>query len=226
MIKATVFDMFETLITHYESPLYMGRQIAEDMGISEARFREIWDATDDDRTLGKLTLEEVIEKSLRVNDRYSEELFQKIIAKRKASKIACFEHLHPEILPMMKELGERGIRIGLISNCYYEERDVIRESVLFPYFDVACFSCELGMKKPDEGIFEVCGRNLDVLPEECLYIGDGGSMELETAGKCGMYPIQATWYLKEGVMQPAKRKPEFLEAKTPLEVLDFLEKRA
>ena len=57
MIKAVIFDMFETLITHYESPLYMGKQITNDIGISESKFREIWDTTDDDRTLGKRTLE-------------------------------------------------------------------------------------------------------------------------------------------------------------------------
>ena len=72
MIKAVIFDMFETLITHYESPVYMGRQICEDMGISEQRFREIWNGSDDDRTLGIRTLEDVIEEILRVNNCYSE----------------------------------------------------------------------------------------------------------------------------------------------------------
>lgn len=32
MIKAVIFDMFETLVTHYESPVYMGKQIIEDIG--------------------------------------------------------------------------------------------------------------------------------------------------------------------------------------------------
>ena len=31
MIKAVIFDMFETLITHFKSPLYFGKQIAEDI---------------------------------------------------------------------------------------------------------------------------------------------------------------------------------------------------
>ena len=30
MIRAVIFDMFETLITHYESPLYFGAEMAED----------------------------------------------------------------------------------------------------------------------------------------------------------------------------------------------------
>lgn len=33
MIRAVIFDMFETLITLYESPIYFGSQIAEDVGI-------------------------------------------------------------------------------------------------------------------------------------------------------------------------------------------------
>ncbi len=31
MIKAVIFDMFETLVTHYECPVYMGKQIANDI---------------------------------------------------------------------------------------------------------------------------------------------------------------------------------------------------
>lgn len=224
MIKAVIFDMFETLVTHFESPVYMGRQIANDIGIPEKKFREIWDTTDDDRTLGKMTLEEVIERSLRANGCYSSDLFQKIIDKRKLSKIECFKHIHSDIIPMFKKLKERNIKIGLITNCYYEERDVIKNSILYDFFDVTCMSCELGMKKPEVSIFQKCIRDLEVMPEECLYIGDGGSFELETALSIGMYPIQATWYLKDGVNQPAKRKADFRHAESPLDIISEVEK--
>ncbi len=224
MIKAVIFDMFETLITHFESPLYMGKQISEDIGISEKKFREIWDATDKDRTLGKLTFEEAIEKALKVNQRYSDELFQKIVTKRKASKEECFRHLHPEILPMLEKLKETNIKIGLITNCFHEEKEVIRSSCLFPYFDAVCMSCELGMQKPDIEIFQICTSKLSVAPEECLYVGDGGSRELETAQAFGMHPLQAVWYLKNGVGQPTGRKAEFLQAETPMDVIAELRK--
>lgn len=219
MIKAVIFDMFETLITHYESPLYMGKQICADIGISEPRFREIWDTTDEDRTLGKKTLEEVIEEVLTVNGRYSRELFETIIRKRKLSKIECFDHLHPEIIPMLTALKNANIKIGLITNCYFEERDVIKSSVLYDYFDAVCMSCELGVKKPDAAIFRKCVQELDVSPDECIYVGDGGSYELEAARAIGMHPIQAVWYLKDGTKQPAKRKADFLQAESPLDVV-------
>ncbi|MBQ9764828.1 MAG: HAD-IA family hydrolase [Lachnospiraceae bacterium] len=224
MIKAVIFDMFETLITHYESPLYMGKQIAGDIGISEQRFREIWDTTDDDRTLGKKTFEEVIEESLRVNNCYSDDLLEKIVSKRRMSKIECFKHMHPEIVPMFRSLKEMNIKIGLITNCYYEERDAIMNSILFDYFDVVCMSCELGMKKPEEEIFQRCVRELSVVPRECLYVGDGGSLELEAARSLNMHPIQAAWYFKDGVNQQTKRKTEFVQAESPMDVISEIRK--
>lgn len=38
MLKAVIFDMYETLITLYESPLYFGTQMALDTGIEEEKF--------------------------------------------------------------------------------------------------------------------------------------------------------------------------------------------
>ena len=219
MIKAVIFDMFETLVTHFESPVYMGKQICNDMGIAENKFREIWDTTDDDRTLGKRSLEDVIEEILKVNDCYSIELFERIITKRKQSKEECFEHIHPEIIPLFLKLKEMGIKIGLITNCYFEERDVINNSVFIDYFDSVCMSCEMGVKKPDVQIFQKCMNDLNVAAEECIYVGDGGSYELETARSLGMHPLQATWYFKDGANQPAKKKAEFLQAESPLEVI-------
>ena len=135
MIKAVIFDMFDTLITHYNCPLYFGADIAKDAGIPVKRFLEFWRPTEYERTIGILKTEEVIEHILRECDCYSEERFQAIVKKRIEIKKECFSHLHLEILPMLKGLKERGIKIGLISNCFSEEAEVIRNSVLFPYFD-------------------------------------------------------------------------------------------
>ena len=219
MIKAVIFDMFETLVTHFESPLYMAKQISDDIGISESKFREIWDTSDDDRTLGKRSFEEVIEEILRVNDCYTVELFEKIVDKRKQSKIDCFERIHPEVISLFSVLKEMDIKIGLITNCYFEESDVIKNSVFWDYFDAVCMSCEVRLKKPDIQIFKMCMNELEVEADECLYVGDGGTFELETAYALGMHPIQATWYLKGGVNQPAKRKQEFSQADSPLDII-------
>lgn len=222
MIKAVIFDMYETLITHYNSPLYFSPQMAADAGIPLENFQSIWRPTDTERTIGKLSLEDALARILKENHCYSDRLFNQIITKRIDIKEDCFNHLHPEILPMLSKLKDHGIKIGLISNCFSEEAVVIRNSILAPYFDAIYLSYEQGVKKPDKEIFIRCINELDVKAEECLYIGDGGSQELEASSTLGMHALQATWYLKEGTMQISKPRIDFTNLKTPLEVLDHV----
>ena len=222
MTRAVIFDMFETLITHYHSPLYFGTQMAEDAGIPEDKFQTLWLPTEHERTIGKLTLEEALEIILRENHCYSETLIKKIVEKRIVAKEECFRHLHSEIIPMLSTLKKKGFLVGLISNCFSEEADVIRRSELFPYFDAVYLSYEQGIQKPEEEIFQRCMDSLSVKAEECIYIGDGGSEELETARKLGMEAVQAVWYLQEGTTQPSKRKNDFYQMEKPLEVLNFV----
>lgn len=220
MIKAVIFDMFETLITHYKAPLYFSAQMAEDAGVSVEQYRAAWYPTEEARSTGKFTLEEALEIALKECDCYSEELLQKMVAKRKAAKVECFHNLHEEIIPMLSQLKEKGILIGLISNCFSEEVEVIRKSEIFPYFDAVCMSYEEGVQKPDVEIFGRCTERLGVKAKECLYVGDGGSRELETARSLGMNAVQAVWYLQEGSSQPSGRKSDFKQMETPLEVVE------
>lgn len=222
MIRAVIFDMYETLITHYDCPLYFSAQMAEDAGIPEERFQEIWRGTNDERTIGKITFEEVIEKILKENGRYSENLLKEIVRKRVETKKECFRHLHPDVLPMLAKLKEMGIAIGLISNCFSEEVTPIRESELATYFDVLCLSYEQGVQKPEKEIFQKCMDSLSVKAEECIYIGDGGSQELEAARSVGMNAVQAIWYLKEGTFQPCGPKEGFLQLENPLDVIKLI----
>ena len=223
-MKAVNFDMYETLITLFESPIYFGTQMAADIGLPVDVFRSVWDAMEEDRTVGKIAMEEALEIILEKNQCYSEETLKKEAAKRVAAKRECFRHLHPEIIPMLSELKKRGIKLGLISNCFSEEAMVFRESILMPYFDAVYLSYEQGIQKPNKEIFMRCMNELEVTPQECVYVGDGGSCELETAETIGMKALQATWYLKEGTTQPTGRKPNFLHLNTPLEVMEYIKR--
>ena len=147
MTKAVIFDMYETLITLFESPLYFGTQMASDIGIEEVKFQEIWGATEADRTIGKITLEEILEEILKKNDCYSEVNMDFIVNKRIRSREKSFKHLHKDIIPMLSALKKKGVRIGLISNCFSEEAMVIKKSILYPYFNAVCLSFDEGLDR-------------------------------------------------------------------------------
>ena len=225
MIKAVIFDMYETLVTMCRSDSYKGANIAADLGLDEKVCREVWDASESDRTVGIRNFEETIRLSMEVNDCFSDELLQDIVGKRSEAQKEYFNHLHPEIIPMLHELKKRQVKVALISNCYLEERDMIKQSILWDYFDVACLSCELGVKKPQKEIFEICLAKLGLFAEECLYVGDGGSHELDKAKELGMRAVQAAWYLDDGLDQPVGRLPGFKQLESPMDVPSLLSEK-
>ena len=125
---------------------------------------------------------------------------------------------------MLDELKRRGIKIGLITNTFSDERDMIRSSRLFPYFDEAIISYEQGIRKPDPEIYQCMIERLNLKPEECLYVGDGGSRELYGAKEAGMRPLQCTWF-HEMAFEPHIPCPildEFDHAETQMDIFRFI----
>jgi len=223
IIKAVVFDMYETLITVFDQRPYYSAEMAKDVGVTTASFRRYWRSYEEARTLGRCDLTEALSGTLSSLGIRDEAILHQMVMKRLADQRRIFASIHPGILAMLETLKARGVKIGLISNCYPEERDCIRVSALAPYFDAMVLSCEQGIRKPDAEIFRRCLRALDVSADEALYIGDGGSMELESAASCGMHVAQACWFLREDEPdQPCGRKPDFPQINTPEGIEAFL----
>lgn len=226
-IQAVIFDMYETLVTQFASPLYYGTQIARDLGLSPEEFLPGWRATEESRATGKLTFEAVMERLMKEQGIYTPEKHRQVVEKRIAIQTDCFAHLHPGILPMLSGLKTQGIKVGLITNCFSEEAKLIRKSVLFPYFDAPCLSYELGMRKPDRAIFRACLDKMELPAQNCLYVGDGGSRELETARELGMQALQAVWYRRDEFEKlQAAIRAEFVQISEPGKLLDYVKENA
>ena len=93
-------------------------------------------------------------------------------------------------LELLSYLKSEGIKIGLISDCYYDVPEIWPETPFAPYFNVTVFSCNVGMNKADPRIFQIAIKKLAVKPENCLYIADGMRNELANAAKLGMRSIR------------------------------------
>ncbi|MBO4900762.1 MAG: HAD-IA family hydrolase [Lachnospiraceae bacterium] len=224
MIKAVIFDMFETLVTLFEGRTYFGEHIAADVGADPVLFRKEWHAIEDARSTGKYTIEEGLEIVLKKLGLYSEENVRLASSKRRESLDDTFSNIPDDTVRLLEELKKRNIKIGLITNTFSDERDYIRRSILFPYFDVALISYEQGIIKPDPEMFKrmICALGLSA--DECLYVGDGGSKELFAARDAGMHPLQCTWFYDRGYEPhiPCPILDEFDHAGHQLEVLNFI----
>lgn len=86
-------------------------------------------------------------------------------------------------------MKQRGYSIGLISDCSPEVPLLWQETPFVPLIDAAIFSCAVKLKKPNSRIYRLACQKLGVIPENCLYVGDGASRELTGASRVGMRPV-------------------------------------
>ncbi len=224
MTKAVIFDMFETLVSLFRGRTYFSENIADDLGISVDLFRGLWHANEDARTLGKMTIEAGIGEALSAIGMYSEDAVQKIMGKRREVLNDTFSMIPEESDILLQSLRDKRIKTGLISNCFSDEAEFIRNCRLYSLLDTVMLSYEQGIRKPDPAIYLRTAEKLGVKPEECLYVGDGGSNELFTAKEVGMKSIQALWF-RPIMFEPHIPSPvyqEFQHAETQEDIIQLI----
>jgi len=112
-------------------------------------------------------------------------------------------------LETIRYLRLKRYRIGLVTNgrtdIQFGKIDLlgIRDE-----FDAILVSEEVGIKKPDRRIFELAAARLELMPEQCVYIGDHPVNDIEGAGKAGMDTI---WFKVNQPWKPeVKVKPRYV----------------
>jgi putative hydrolase of the HAD superfamily len=222
MIKAVIFDLFETLITEWGHEKYTKRKISDDLHLNYEQFSLYWEENAYGRYQGNISFEESIGyvcKKCGVT--LLPDQLAYVTSKRMSTKAACFDYIDSDVLVLLKELKEYGIRLAMLSNCSSEEVTTIRQSSLCPYFDTLVLSYEVGLSKPDPLIFRRVLEELQLKADECFYVGDGGSNELEGARAAGMETVQAKWYTNRHPV-PRDSMEGFKAAERPLELIGFI----
>ena len=198
MIKAFIFDLFETLITEKISKL-TGAEIASSLDIPIKRYKEILSGIRIQRYRGEYpdfrdVLKYVAEN---VGKECDMKLFDEIARKRGACKAMCYNNISDEIKNILTELKKRNKKLALISNASCEEIKTFDDCRLAHFFDEIVFSCRVGYVKPEIEINKVTCDKLRLNPDECVYIGDGGSGELVGAKSAGMHAYCAAWFISK-----------------------------
>jgi putative hydrolase of the HAD superfamily len=191
--KAVVFDLFGTLIPSFSQKEYreIVMRIARDIPAPPEDFWRLWSDTFNQSILGLFPNYEAkikhICQELGVD---ISELKIKVVALRMSTYAANSMVPRPEAVEVLTQLKSKGLRIGLVTDCAADAPAAWKNTPIAPYFDVTIFSCSVGMRKPDPRIYELVTKKLGVDPEDCVYIGDGGSYELSGASRVGMQAVQ------------------------------------
>jgi putative hydrolase of the HAD superfamily len=98
--------------------------------------------------------------------------------------------LRPEARHVLWSLRRRGLRTAVVSDCGYELPDLLPRLSIAPLLDTRVYSVDVGQTKPHPAMYLTACERLGVAPQECVYIGDGGSQELTGAAELGMSAVR------------------------------------
>ncbi|MBU3102723.1 HAD family hydrolase [Clostridium gasigenes] len=201
-INVIFFDLFFTLVTPKYNDLRNENDVLK-------ITREEWEIHAEDnelyekRAIGKekipiKIIESIIEKmGMKVSDcdknevlRLREERFKKSIIEVDFS-----------IIDVLLNLKKNGKKVCLISNADIIDVKHWENSPLYNLFDGAIFSYEVGYIKPQIEIYNIALNRMKAKPEECIFIGDGGSDELKGAKELGIKTILTSYLLKRNEKQ-------------------------
>lgn len=122
------------------------------------------------------------------------------LMRREHAAFAKHLFLSPETRATLEELRRRGLPIGIVSNATIPGA-LMREDLellgLDALVDVAVFSSEIGVRKPDRRIFEAVLDGLELDPRQCIFVGDRLKEDVGGSRALGMHAVLTHEFRRE-----------------------------
>ena len=202
LVRAVAFDLWDTIVEfRSEAGDALNRRIAERLGVPYEDFLEVWHESELARRRGVGPLAPSFAAACAALG-VEADVDELVGWRRDVVREALVPR--PGLLETLEALRERGLRVGLISNCTEEVAHCWAGTTFARFFDAAVFSATAGLAKPDPGIYLLAARELGMAPAECLFVGDGANDELRGARDVGMTPV---------LFHPDGREPRWEEVR-------------
>jgi putative hydrolase of the HAD superfamily len=196
-MRAVIFDLWDTLVLYdVEHSRATERRIAERLGADPDHFHRVWRESRSERDGGSLA------DSFRSAGATDELLPELLDLRRNAFREVAVPR--EGALETLRELRERGFRLGMISVCSEEVAELWEETPFAGLFDSTVFSCSVGLRKPDPAIYRLALDELGVEPADAVFVGDGANDELRGAERVGMRAVL--------ILRPSQDEPYWEEA--------------
>lgn len=193
-IDAVLLDLYDTVAWVPRAVLLRNR-LAERVGVEPETLRDAWSTTYRARTIGELdSLEAEIADILAACGVDAEdELVSELAALERSTwrEVELFD----DALPFMERQRRMGRRVAIVSNCSRQTQEVVRVHGLEEAADLVILSCDVGVAKPDAGIFEAALEGISVEPRRAIFVDDVPAY-LDGAAELG---IQTAHIAREGL---------------------------
>jgi putative hydrolase of the HAD superfamily len=170
-IRAVLLDLYDTL-AWTEWPAMRG-ELERRFGLSEPELLRAYSITRPARSVGAFgSAEGDVAAILEAAGVPADGDLVRELAARTASFLEGAVHLWDDVIPSIRKLRSRGLRTALVSNCDHSTRPVVEALGLVAETDATILSFEVGVAKPDPGIYRAALERVDVEPGEAVFVDD------------------------------------------------------
>lgn len=236
MKNVILLDLGNTLVRYYVRSQFPGilqkaitgvRGYLREEGILKVSEESIWKRVEEENHEGQdhsvRSLESRLVRIFQLDDAMPSDAIM-TMCRRFMSPIFALAHRYDDVLPVLRELGDRGIRKAIISNTPWGSpgelwREEMERLDLHKQVELIVFCRDAGWRKPARQIFEYTLEKLQVEPQECVFVGDDPRWDLAGPRSVGMEAILID---RRGVTQQTQEKPikNLYELLSRLQVLD------
>jgi putative hydrolase of the HAD superfamily len=204
MITAILFDLYETLVTERGTNAVRASSLGPRLGLEPTAFRKAWTSQRPRVIRGQLSFADaLIDIGTQLGRPVDSAIVHGLRVERVREKSALFRHLDPVAIAVLRHLGNHGVKLAVVSNCFAEDVEAWPGCVAASCVDVSVFSFDVGLAKPEPEIYVEALRRLNAEGRHAVFVGDGGDDELVGAERAGLRAAHATWFRGESMGLPA-----------------------
>ena len=219
--KHVIFDLFHTLSTirHAGVP---GPETHQLLQVSRDQLVKALFEGSEERLRGAISdpVEIIADIARRTGSLVPDSEYSAIAQARAFRFAESLRRVAPATLSALDGLRSAGKRLALVSNADSMEAAGWHDSPLSKRIDVAIFSCEAGIVKPEPQIYDLCLRRLGATARDALFVGDGGSNEFAGARSVGLPTICTTEFIRD--IWPEQVESRIAAADHSIDSLDML----
>lgn len=189
MYKACIFDLDGTLTDTLESLTYSVNATLREMGLGQISAEQC-------KAFVGSGARKLIERSIKATgDPEALRIEEAMEVYGRIFKENCTYHVapYPGIVEMLTALKEQGVQLAVLSN----KPHVQTQDVVATFFGNDIFASVQGQqegipRKPDPTAVFMIAEELNVMAEECVYIGDS-DVDMQTGNAAGVTTIGVSW---------------------------------
>jgi putative hydrolase of the HAD superfamily len=170
-VDAALLDLYDTVARTRWSEL--SARLASELEVDLADLYRGYELTRDARAVGAFESPEgdMIAIVQAAGVQTTSALIERLLAMEQAFAETGIE-LWEDSLPVVRELGARGVKTALISNCSHATRGIVDRLGIAEAFDEVVLSFEVGLRKPDPAIYRLTLDRVGVEAARAVFVDD------------------------------------------------------